>query len=220
MKIVAVVPMKLNNQRLPQKNTKSFTNGKPLCHYVLSTLLKVEHIDSIYVYCSNPDIQEFLPQGVRYLQRSQSLDQDTTSMNEVLQAFVKDVDADVYLLTHSTAPFISEESIKKGIESILNYGYDSAFAVKKLQGFLWKDEKPFNYELNNIPRTQDLKSLYEETCGFYIFKKDVLLKLNQRIGKKSFMVEVSTKEAIDIDTAEDFELADAVFNYGLVNNKL
>lgn len=31
------VPMKLNNQRLPQKNTKSFTNGKPLCHYILAT---------------------------------------------------------------------------------------------------------------------------------------------------------------------------------------
>ena len=26
-KIVAIVPMKLNNQRLPQKNTKAFTNG-------------------------------------------------------------------------------------------------------------------------------------------------------------------------------------------------
>ena len=28
MKIVAIVPMKLNNTRLPQKNTKAFTNGK------------------------------------------------------------------------------------------------------------------------------------------------------------------------------------------------
>ena len=31
-KVTAVVPMKLNNRRLPQKNTKSFTNGKPLCY--------------------------------------------------------------------------------------------------------------------------------------------------------------------------------------------
>ena len=37
MKTVAVVPMKLNNRRLPQKNTKPFTNGKPLCWYILST---------------------------------------------------------------------------------------------------------------------------------------------------------------------------------------
>ena len=52
MKTVAIVPMKLNNRRLPQKNTKSFTNGKPLCHYILSTLLTVEGVDEVYVYCS------------------------------------------------------------------------------------------------------------------------------------------------------------------------
>ena len=64
MKTVAIVPMKLNNRRLPQKNTKIFTNGKPLCHYILSTLLTVEGVDEVYVYCSNPDIQEFIPEGV------------------------------------------------------------------------------------------------------------------------------------------------------------
>ena len=46
-KVTAVVPMKLNNRRLPQKNTKSFTNGKPLCYYILSTLLKIDGIDDV-----------------------------------------------------------------------------------------------------------------------------------------------------------------------------
>lgn len=87
MKIVAIVPMKLNNRRLPQKNTKCFTNGKPLCYYILSTLLRVKKIDEVYVYCSNPDIQEFIPEGVKYLPRPTSLDQDTTSMTEVLTCF-------------------------------------------------------------------------------------------------------------------------------------
>ena len=47
MKIVAIVPMKLNNTRLPQKNTKAFTNGKPLCYYILNTLLKIDRIDEV-----------------------------------------------------------------------------------------------------------------------------------------------------------------------------
>ena len=51
MKVAAVVPMKLNNRRLPQKNTKPFTNGRPLCWYILSTLLEVEAIEKVYVYC-------------------------------------------------------------------------------------------------------------------------------------------------------------------------
>lgn len=44
-KVVAFVPMKLNNERLPGKNTKAFKGGKPLLTYILDTLTKVEGID-------------------------------------------------------------------------------------------------------------------------------------------------------------------------------
>ena len=213
MKTVAIVPMKLNNRRLPQKNTKCFTNGKPLCYYILSTLLRIDKIDEVYVYCSNPDITEFIPDGVKYIKRSESLDKDTTSMTEVLTCFTKEVFADVYVMTHTTAPFISKESIEMGLEAVLNGDYDSAFAAKKLQDFLWKDGIPFNYELNNIPRTQDLPTLYKETSGFYIYKNSVMSDLNRRIGKRPYIVEVGEIEGIDIDEPEDFVIADAIYNY-------
>lgn len=213
MKIVAIVPMKLNNRRLPHKNTKSFTNGKALCYYILSTLLTVEYVDEVYVYCSNPDIQEFIPSNIKYLQRDISLDQDTTKMNEVLQCFAKEISADIYVMTHATAPFISKKSIEKGIKAVIDGEYDSAFSVKKLQGFVWKNNVPFNYELSNIPRTQDLAPLYEETSGFYIYKSFVINDLNRRIGDKPLKVEVSEIESCDIDELEDFEIADAIFNH-------
>ena len=213
MKTVAVVPMKLRNRRLPQKNTKPFTNGKPLCHYILSTLLTVSGIDEVCVYCSNPDIRQYLPEGVRYFRRSESLDLDTTKMNEVLQCFAKEVPADVYVMTHTTAPFIKKESIEKGMEAVYSGRYDSAFAAKKLQDFLWKDGAPFNYSLDNIPRTQDLPPLYEETSGFYIYKSEVITGYNRRIGERPYIVEVGEIESIDIDEPEDFVIADAIFNH-------
>lgn len=213
MKTVAIVPMKLNNSRLPQKNTKCFTNGKPLCFYILSTLLNVDKIDEVYVYCSNPDIQNFIPKGVKYLQRSVSLDQDATSMTEVLTCFAKEVDADVYVLAHTTAPFVSKKSFEKGLNAVLSGKYDSSFTTKKLQDFLWKDGKPFNYELNNIPRTQDLPPIYMETCGFYIYRSEVINELHRRIGLQPYIVEVGEIESIDIDEPEDFMIADAVYNY-------
>lgn len=213
MKVIAIVPMKLNNRRLPQKNTKSFTNGKPLCYYILSTLLAVEEIDEIYVYCSNSDIQEFIPQGVKYLRRSEALDQDTTSMTEVLTCFTKEIFADIYVMTHTTAPFITKESIKKGLNAVKSGEFDSAFAAQKLQDFLWRDGVPFNYNLANIPRTQDLSVLYKETSGFYIYKRDVMEKLHRRIGEKPFIVEVGEIEAVDIDEPEDFMIADAIYNH-------
>ena len=197
MKVTAVVPMKLNNRRLPQKNTKCFKNGKPLCWYILSTLLKINEIEEVYVYCSNPDIKKYIPEGVNYLKRSEDLDQDSTKMNEVLQAFAREIPSDIYVMTHTTAPFIKSSSIKKGLEAVLSGDFDSSFAVKKLQDFLWKDGRPFNYELDNIPRTQDLPPLFEETSGFYIYKSNIIRNLNRRIGQKPFLVEVGEIESID-----------------------
>ncbi len=220
MKIVALVPVKLNNVRLPNKNTKEFTNGRPLITYILETLKKVKNLDDIYVYCSNPEIKKFLPEGVKYLRRSESLDQNTTKINEVLASFANDVDADIYVQTHATAPFVKEERFEEGLEAVLNKGYDSALTVKKLQDFLWKDGKPFNYSLDNIPRTQDLEPIYEETSGFYIYKKEVLKEKNCRIGEKPYLVEVSEIESVDIDEAEDFIIADAIYNQILRNKKV
>lgn len=219
VKIVAVVPMKLNNRRLPQKNIKPFTNGKPLCWYVLTTLLQIKDIDKVYVYCSDERIKEYIPEGICFLKRDGSLDQDTTKMNEVLNAFAKEVEADIYVMTHTTAPFISKESIEKGICAVRDKDYDSSFAAKKLQDFLWKEGVPFNYELDNIPRTQDLPVIYEETSGFYIYKSNVMTEWNRRIGKKPYIVEIGEIESIDIDEEEDFIIADALYNFALSKSK-
>ena len=213
MRTVAVVPMKLNNSRLPNKNIKPFTNGDPLCCYILNTLLSVRDIEEVYVYCSSPEIMNYIPKSVKFIQRPTFLDKDSTSMTEVLCEFAKVVLADIYVMTHVTSPFIKSESIEFGLNKVRSGDYDSAFAAMKMQDFLWEDGKPINYSLDCIPRTQDLKALYKETSGFYIYTNDVITKKNRRIGDKPFIVEVSEIEAVDIDEKEDFMIADAIYNH-------
>ena len=79
-----------------------------------------------------------------------------------------------------------------------------------MQDFLWQDGKPLNYDPSNIPRTQDLKPIYKETSGFYIYSKDLITKHNRRVGFKPKLVAVSGFEAIDIDEEEDFILAETI----------
>ncbi|MBW9446429.1 hypothetical protein FHC48_22485 [Enterobacter sp. EC_50] len=86
-KTVAFVPLKLNNERLPGKNTKSFSDGVPLVSCILQTLKQVSNIDEIVVYCSDDAIINFLPEGIRFIKRSTSLDLATTKINEVLTSF-------------------------------------------------------------------------------------------------------------------------------------
>lgn len=212
MKIVAFVPVKLNNERLPGKNTKAFSNGEPLISYILKTLLTVKGVDEIYVYCSNEDICKYLPVGIKFLKRENYLDLSETSFNEVLTTFADKVDADAYILTHATAPFISKETFEKGIDAILSKNYDSALSVEKIQEFLWKNNVPLNYNPQYIPRTQDLEPLYVETCGMYMYTKELIKKYKRRVGDKPCLIEVSKIEATDINNPEDFIIADAIYN--------
>ncbi len=212
MKVVAFVPIKLNNERLPNKNIMPFDGGNPLITYILDSLKAVKGVDDIYVYCSDASISEYLPEGVKFLERSSTLDTSQPKINEVISSFIDDVDADVYIFTHATAPFIKAENIEKGLNAVLNDNYDSSLSVKKLQDFLWENNKPYNYDPSMIPRTQDLSPMYSETSGFYIFEKHLSVEENRRVGHTPFLVEVSEIESIDIDNREDFDIANAVFN--------
>lgn len=211
MKVVAVVPIKLNNERLPNKNIKKFTNGLPLCRYIFNTLLKVSGIDEIYVYCSDEKIKEYIPNGIKFLKREKYFDESNIKMNAILKCFANEIYADVYLMTHATSPFINYLSINEALQKVITDKNDSAFSVNKVEDFLWKDNKPFNYDLSNIPRTQDIDKLYSETSGFYIFKRNIIIEHGRRIGFNPYLKVVSKIEGIDIDEEEDFVIADAIY---------
>ena len=212
MKIVSFIPIKLNNQRLPGKNTMML-GGRPLCDYIFKTLCDVDGIDERYVYCSDEAIKPYLPDGIKFLKRDTYLDGFQVKGLEIIDHFVKDVDADIYVLTHVTQPFTKASSIENALKKVVSGEYDSAFSAVMLQDYMWKDGKPFNYDMKNIVRTQDLDPIYMETGAFFIFRKEVFTELGQRIGNKPYIYEIDQFEAVDIDTAEDFEFAKAVAMY-------
>lgn len=216
MKIVSFIPIKLNNQRFPGKNTKILA-GRPTCDYIFETISNVKEIDEKYVYCSDesiiPYISPYEKKGLRFLKRDTYLDGFQVKGLEIIEHFVKDVDADIYVLTHVTQPFTKSESIQLALEKVMSGEYDSAFSAVELQDYMWKDGKPFNYDMKNIVRTQDLDPIYMETGAFFIFRKEVFTELGQRIGNKPYLHVIDQFEAVDIDTAEDFEFAKAVAMY-------
>lgn len=211
-KVVSFIPIKLNNQRLPGKNLMEL-EGKPLCDYIFQTIKQVDTISEKYVYCSDEKIKEFIPEGLTFLKRDSGLDGGHVKGLEIIEKFVNDVDADIYVLTHVTQPFTKPESISKALEKVLYEGYDSAFSCTCIQDYCWYQGKPFNYNMKDIVTTQNLEPIYMETGAFFIFRKEVFTKLHQRIGDNPYMYVIDQLEAVDIDTAEDFELAKVVARY-------
>jgi CMP-N-acetylneuraminic acid synthetase len=217
-KVVAVMPIKLNNQRFQGKNTKPFDDGTPMLQSMLGTLLKISCIDEVYVYCSTPSIISYLPEEVNFLQRSPQWDTDSTTFQDWMTSFSSDVSADIYVLAHATSPFVRQQSIEKCVLSVLSGEYDSAFTAKLLQDFLWKDGTPLNFDPANTPRTQDLEAIYAESFGCYVFTKSLFDNTKRRIGSVPYICEVDKIECIDVDYPDDFTIANAVY-MNIINGK-
>jgi CMP-N-acetylneuraminic acid synthetase len=208
MRVALFVPIKLNSQRLPGKNLLPL-NGRPLCEYILRTAAGIGEIDEKYVYCSDPKIESHIPPGVRFLKRDARLDGDEVKGTEIIASFLRDVRADVYVLTHATQPFTRAESIRAALRKVASGEHDSAFSAVELQDYCWYGGRPLNYDADNLVTTQNLEPVYMETGAFFIFTREVFESTGRRIGKTPYMHIVGQFERIDIDTADDLDLAEA-----------
>lgn len=214
MKTVAFVPIRLNSQRVEGKNLR-LLGGEPLMTYLLRSLIGAKNIDEVYVYCSNADIKEYLPEGVKFLQRDERLDSNTTLGREIYDAFTREVEADIYVLAHATSPFIKTRTIEDAVAKVQSGDYDSAFSAEKIQTFAWWQGQPLNYSFENVPRTQDLEPLLVETSAFFIFQRELWMEHHRRIGFRPYAAITDRIESIDIDNPDDFLLAEAIVTAGL-----
>ena len=210
-KVVAILPIKLNNQRIPGKNIKCFSDGTPLMRLIQKACLKAKTIDEIYVYCSDEKVKDYIESGITLLKRPEFLDTDHANSNDIIREFIKIIDADIYIETHATGTFTKIESIDACVKAVASGEYDSGFLARRIQEFIWQDGAAMNFDIQNFPRTQDLKPIYSEAPGAYVFTKAVFEKYDRRVGDHPYIHEVSEIESRDIDYPEDFRIADAIY---------
>lgn len=214
-KIVALLPMKANSERVTGKNFKDF-HGKPLFRWILDSLMEVEEIGQVII---NTDARHILRENgvidsdrILIRDRKPEICGDLVSMNLVLADDVENVEADIYLMTHTTNPLMSADTIRRALGAFLQAQSedtaDSLFTVDKVQTRFYRaDGSAVNHDPDNLVRTQDLEPWFQENSNLYIFTCDSFAKTNARIGKKPMMFESPKFESLDIDTPEDWDFA-------------
>ena len=213
MKIVALIPIRHHSQRVPGKNYRPLA-GKPLFHHILSTLLACPEISQVVVDTDSPPVMEGLRQhfpSVHILERPEALRADTVPMNEILMYDTSQVEADLYLQTHTTNPLLRQDTVSRAIQTLLDRypAYDSLFSVTRLQTRLWDQlGRAINHNPAILLQTQDLPPVYEENSCMYIFNRETLLKRRNRLGERPLMFEIEAAEAWDIDEELDFAITD------------
>lgn len=214
--IVAIVPLKENSQRLPGKNL-ALLDDKPLYKLILESLSCVDEIGEIFIYSSSdkfkaPTLEK--PDRIKFRIRPKELDADNVSINVVLREFLINSDADVVVLAHATSPFLKAETISNCISAVLSGSNDSALAAIRLHKFGIFRGKTINFDRGeNLPPLQDIEPIIIEQGGLYVFKKEQFLKTNSRVGVNPHYEYLDLRESVDIDTLEDFKMAEAMLGF-------
>ena len=208
--ISAIVPIKRESQRIPDKNFK-IINKKPLFFWVISSLSKSDYIDEIVINCDNSYTEEKLSEYfdfLKFVYRPESLIGNEISMNKIISSTLDECKNNSIFQTHTTNPLLSVKTINSVIKRHIDNNLDY-FAVTKLYERLYdKHVNPINHDINKLIQTQDLEPFYQENSGFYIFSKDNFRKNNNRISSNSKFYETYFPENIDIDNKSDFEIAE------------
>lgn len=220
MKIYALIPIKHQSERVPGKNYRDF-NGKPLCYWIINTLLNSTYIDKIIIDTDSPIIKNLIPtlfndkmNRIVIYDRPKHLHGGHVPTNDLFVNVINslNLDADYYFQTHTTNPLLKTSTINDAIKKFIDKnkeGYETLFSVKTHHTrFYNSNGHDMNHNRFRLIPTQELEPIYEENSCMYVFSKQTLMKYKARIGKKAFLYKMNDIESTDIDWEDDFKTAE------------
>lgn len=213
MKILAIIPARAGSKGIPNKNIR-IINGKPLIYYAIENAKKSRFISDIVVSTDSPEVMIIASQmGIKCKERDKTLCGDSVTLDSVIfDAIPKGEKWDYIITMQPTSPTLQVETLDSAIKYAIDNSLDTLISAINAPHLSWTIKngvKVPNYK-KRLNR-QFLPANYLETGAFVISKASVVNE-NTRIGQKVDVYELTTEEAIDIDTFDDLKLASSVLN--------
>ena len=225
MRSICLIPARGGSKRIPRKNLKLFF-GKPLILWSIEAALSSGIFDEIYVSTDDIEIAEIAASNganIPFL-RPKNISNDYAVDQDVIDHFLgwmkeNKIAADNLCYLYATAPFITTETligVRKLLEeseaymahTITKYDFSVLKALKKDKNdclkYMWNEYSK--------SRSQDLSEFFHDAgqCYFFDLKKSY-------VEKKIVGYILPRLYCQDIDTIEDFEQAEIIYEHFLRN---
>lgn len=224
LRTLAVIPARGGSKRIPNKNLRNFA-GRPIISYAIRNAIDSEIFTSVVVSTDSSEIAEYslsIGAEIPFL-RSTELSDDFSSSDDAVLDMVDQLsnrgfDYDYICCIYATTPFLEVSDLMTGLSQIITVGAEFLIGatkvrfptertyLKKAEGVLIPSD-PKSY----LTRSQDLPQRYVDSGQFYWGTpagwKSVVAT---GIGTPAFS-ELSWEKSLDIDTLEDWNIAESVY---------
>lgn len=221
---IAVIPARGGSKRIPRKNIKEF-HGKPMIAYSINAALNSGCFDRVIVSTDDAEIAEV---AIKYgaevpFMRPANIADDYATTLDVIKHAIEFTEQQAWGIKnvcciYATAPFLTPEFIQKGLKELTENAIDYAFSATSFPFPIQRAIKlnseqyveMFQPEHLNT-RSQDLEEAYHDAGQFYWGTANAFIARKPILGTSSKAVLLPRKRVQDIDTPEDWELAEALF---------
>jgi N-acylneuraminate cytidylyltransferase len=211
-----VIPARGGSKGVVGKNLRKL-GGVPLVARAVHAAAAATLIDAVYVTTDDAAIAAVAgAAGARVIDRPADISGDTASSEAALLHALGAIDGapDVLVFIQATSPFIDPGDLDAAIRRVLDGESDVVFAASASHAFLWRDGDTgatgVNHDASFRLRRQDSQPQYQETGAFYVMRAAGFVEAKFRFFGRVGIGVVPTSTAIEIDSEEDFAVAEAI----------
>jgi CMP-N,N'-diacetyllegionaminic acid synthase len=221
--ITAIIPARGGSKGIPHKNVLPFC-GHPLIAWTISTALRSECVDTVYVSTDDEEIGAVaMKYGAGVIRRPAELATDSsTSESALLHASQelgnRGAEPETVVFLQATSPLREASEIDEAVRHMSQENLDSLFSASEPEDFLlWTEDsaglRSLNYDFASRKRRQDGPSgqrVLVETGSFYITKTAGLLRHGNRLWGRIGYWPVAFWKSFEIDSLEGVVLCEAL----------
>lgn len=227
-KRIAIITARGGSKRIPKKNIKDFC-GKPIIAYSIEAAISSELFDEVMVSTDSEEIAEIAKKygaSVPFMRSAETSNDYATTNDVLIEVFneykKRGQEFDIAVCIYPTAPFVTADKLKRAIDMVEKDGADAVtpvvqFSFPPQRAFIIRDNAlEYQYPENASARSQDLEPIYHDCGQFYVMKpKNVMDGI---IIKKTTPIIMPESEVQDIDTVEDWKIAEMKYQIMVSDN--
>ena len=219
-KAIAIITARGGSKRIPRKNIKEFC-GEPIIKYSIDAAKESGCFSEIMVSTDDFEIAKIAQKfGAKVpFMRSEKTSNDFATTSDVIEEVISEYHKigqsfDYACCIYPTAPFISAKKLQESYDLIINTDTDSVIPVVRFgfpiqRAFKIENNKlKFMWAKNAEKRSQDLEPAYHDCGQFYFFRTEMFLRNKEILTNNTTPLEISESEVQDIDTEEDWKIAE------------
>lgn len=226
IKKLCIITARGGSKRIFQKNIKDFC-GKPIISYAIETALEAGFFDEVMVSTDDQliaDIAKSYGAKVPFFRSEQNSD-DYAGTTDVILEVIEEYRKLNQNFSHAcciypTSPLLTVEKLKNAWEILAKHDADTVFPVLRFSAPI---QRALRMDLNGYismfhpenmdVRSQDLEPAFHDAGQFYFFQVERFLETRNLWTTKTIGIILNEMEAQDIDTIEDWEIAEFKYSY-------